>query len=106
MAAYQSFDVTLLSGAIGAEIDGLDLSRPLSNQQAADLHQAFLDYKVVFLRDQEMTPDQQEAVGRLFGDLTGIPFVKSLDGYPAITEIVKEPDEQNTYNFGGAWLPE
>lgn len=103
MQAYETITVMPLAMAIGAEIGGLDLSRPLNNRQAEEFHRAFVEYQVIFLRDQTLTPEQHLAVGRMFGDVCGIPYVKSVDGYPEIVEIVKEAEEVKTYNFGGAW---
>ena len=100
---YETITVHPLTTSIGAEIEGLDLSRPLDNRQAEEFHRAFLEHQVIFLRGQAITPDQQKAIGRMFGELCSIPYVKSLDGHPEITEIIKEPEERKTYNFGGAW---
>jgi alpha-ketoglutarate-dependent taurine dioxygenase len=55
---------------IGAEIEGIDLSRPLSPEEVNDVHQALLQWKVLFFRDQPITDEQQLAFGRYFGKLT------------------------------------
>jgi taurine dioxygenase len=90
-----------LSGAIGAEIEGVDLSRPLDNEAFAAIHQAFLDHLVIFVRDQHLTPEQHVAFAQRFGEIVRHPFVKGLDGHPEIMELRKEPEE--TENFGGLW---
>jgi alpha-ketoglutarate-dependent taurine dioxygenase len=43
MDTYGSIDIKPLAGSMGAEIGGVDLSKPLANEQVADIHQAFLD---------------------------------------------------------------
>ena len=50
--APSSVIVTPLTINIGAEISGVDLSRPLSAAEVADIRAAFLKWKVVFFRDQ------------------------------------------------------
>lgn len=99
--AEQLLDVRPVAGSLGAEIFGADLSRDDSNQAYDEIHQAFLDHQVLFIRDQKLTPPQQAAFARRFGPLNTYPFVKGLEGTPEIIEIVKEPGE--TKNFGGVW---
>lgn len=98
---YQTIEVKPLSGAIGAEIHGVDLTAPLDNETFSEIHQAFLDHLVIFFRDQRLTPDQHLAFARRFGELNRHAYVKGLDGYPEIMEIRKEKEE--TENFGGLW---
>ena len=66
---YETIKVEPLSPVIGAEISGVDLSRPLGNQMFQEIHQALLEHLVVFFRDQDIDLDQQKAFGRLFGKL-------------------------------------
>ena len=101
--AYETIQVTPIGGSIGAEIAGVDLARPLSNRQAQEVHDAFLEHSVVFFRDQRLYPEQQKRAARLFGEPVAIPFVKSLDGHPEIIDIVKEAEDAGKYNFGGNW---
>jgi taurine dioxygenase len=97
---YEAIEVTKLAGTIGAEIGGVDLKR-LSNQAWSEIHRAFLENIVVVFRGQDFSLDDLMAVGRRFGEPSDYPFVKGVDGYPQIVEIVKEAHE--TKNFGGAW---
>ena len=50
-----------VAGLIGAEITGVDLSRELTDAEVADIRSALLTHKVVFFRDQDVTPEQQVA---------------------------------------------
>ncbi|MDH3672943.1 MAG: TauD/TfdA family dioxygenase [Gammaproteobacteria bacterium] len=98
---YQTIDVQPLSGALGAELLGVDLSAPLDNATFSDIHQAFHEYLVIFFRDQKLTPQQHCDFARRFGQIVPHPYVQSLEGYPEIIEIVKRPDEVN--NWGETW---
>jgi alpha-ketoglutarate-dependent sulfate ester dioxygenase len=63
-------DVRPMSGYIGAEIFGVDLSTPLDAATVADIRATLLKWKVVFFRDQDITQAQHIAFGRLFGEVT------------------------------------
>ena len=68
-APGQQFDVRPFAEKVGAEIVGLDLSRPLNDADFARVHQAHLDYHVVVFRGQQITPQQQIDFSRRFGVL-------------------------------------
>jgi len=94
-------EIAPVTGALGAEIAGVDLSHELSNSEATTIRQAWLDHKVVFFRDQKLTPSTQLRFARLFGEPEVYPFIKGLDEAPEVTEILKT--EQDAKNFGGSW---
>ncbi len=98
--SYTHITVTPISGALGAEIGGVDLAN-LDDETFDEIHQAWLDNLVVFFRDQDLTPEQQIAFGERFGELIIHPYVKSLEGHPAVVPIIKEPEDKA--NFGGGW---
>ena len=68
-APGQQFDVRPFAEKVGAEIVGLDLSRPLNDADFARVHKAHLDHHVVVFRDQQITPQQQIEFSRRFGVL-------------------------------------
>jgi len=68
-AAPQAFEVRPFAEKVGAEIVGLDLSRPLNDADFARVHRAHLDHHVVVFRDQQITPQQQIDFSRRFGVL-------------------------------------
>ena len=68
---YQTIEVRKLTPAIGAEIFGVDLSRPLGNQQFQEVHDALMENLVIFFRDQELSHDQHKDFGRRFGKRFG-----------------------------------
>jgi len=90
-----------IAGALGAEIAGVDLSGALSDRVIGEIRAALLDHLVIFFHDQHLTPEQQLAFGRRFGDLQIHEFVEAMAQYPEILEVRKEPEE--TRNFGGGW---
>jgi alpha-ketoglutarate-dependent sulfate ester dioxygenase len=65
-----AIDVRPLSGHTGAEIHGVDLRHPLAPDVLAEVRATLLQWKVVFFRDQDITPEQHIAFGRQFGDVT------------------------------------
>jgi alpha-ketoglutarate-dependent taurine dioxygenase len=73
----------------------------MDNHDWAQVHQAFLDYKVIAIRDQDLSPQDLMDVGARFGEPNHYPFVKGMDDFPFLFDIVKEPSEKR--NFGGGW---
>ena len=55
----------------------------------------------IFFRDQHISPSEQLAFARRFGELEPYPFVHGIDGYPDLIEIVKMPNEIRS--FGSPW---
>ncbi|NQV82773.1 MAG: TauD/TfdA family dioxygenase [Rhodospirillales bacterium] len=98
---YDIIQPHALTPACGAEISGVDLSDDLSEPAIAEIRRALLQFKVIFFRDQNITPDHHLAFARRFGDLVDYPMVTGLDGYPEIVPVVKL--EHETHNFGGIW---
>ena len=94
-------EVQPLSGAVGAEIRGADLSSPLDPGLLAEVRRAFLDHLVVCFRDQELTPGEELAFARQIGEPMPYPQLEGLREFPLITEVVKREDER--VNFGGVW---
>lgn len=79
VASRAGVEVVRLGGNIGAEIRGVDLTRPLSAEQFAVIHEAFVRHEVIVLRDQDITLEQQMAFGQMFGELSVHPFSPNLD---------------------------
>ncbi|HEX2560137.1 TauD/TfdA dioxygenase family protein [Phenylobacterium sp.] len=72
---------------IGAEISGVDLTRPLDAETFAEIRQAIRKWRVIFFRDQDITNDQLKTFGRYFGPLTPAhPIAEGLDEHPEIWE--------------------
>lgn len=65
---HHDIRVEPLAPTIGAEIHGIDLSRPVDDAVFARIHDALMAHQVVFLRDQSLDPDAQVALSRRFGE--------------------------------------
>jgi taurine dioxygenase len=95
------FEVRPSSGALGAELLGIDLSQPLDPDGVADVKQALNDHGVIFFRDQHLSPDQHIAFAERIGTINVNRFFKTVPGHPEIAEVRKEPAQ--TTNIGGGW---
>ena len=93
--------VSPVSGALGAEIDGIDLSQPLSAQQIADIRAALLEHLVIFFRNQDITPADHLRFASYFSKPEDYPMITGLADFPKIVPVVKLPHER--VNFGGLW---
>ncbi|MFM8547970.1 MAG: TauD/TfdA dioxygenase family protein [Betaproteobacteria bacterium] len=89
------------SGALGAEILGVDLAKDLSTSLAQEIRAVFLEHLVVFFRDQSLTTAQFMSFAEAMGEPIEYPFVRGLDGYPKVIEVKKLEHER--HNFGGIW---
>ena len=71
--SYSEFHVKPISGAIGAEVFGIDLSQSLDNATMDEIHHAFGEYIVLLFRDQDLSVEQHRAFARRFGKLIPHP---------------------------------
>jgi taurine dioxygenase len=80
--------VRKLSDAIGAEISGVDLSRPLDEGAMAEIRQAWLENVILLFRDQAISDDDQERFCRYLGDLEVVRSAKAADSaHPSVLLI-------------------
>jgi taurine dioxygenase len=63
----EALEITPTGGALGAEIRGVDLSHPLSEETVNNVRRALLDHCVVFFRDQHISEEDQLRFTRYFG---------------------------------------
>lgn len=103
----QTFAITPLGGSdgeLGAEVRGLDLSQPLSAADFTRLHQAHLKHHVLVFRDQRITPAQQVAFSRLWGNLEiHVLHQFQLPGHAEILQVSNVLDAQgNPEGLGDA----
>lgn len=99
---YQRIEVSPISGALGAEINGVDLAKPLDDKTFAEVRRAFDENLIIFFRDQKITPEQHLAFAGRFGEFDIHPFVAGLPDHPEVMPVIKEADDQGS-NFGGLW---
>ena len=89
-----------MSGSLGVELKGVDV-RSLDDGEFARFREALVENHVIVVRDQVLTPAEQIAFGRRFGELDTHPFVDGSADFPEVIDIVTEPDDRA--NFGGGW---
>lgn len=88
---FNRIRVEPVTGSIGAEVSNVDL-RELDDELVAELRQAWLDHKVLFFRDQDLSHKQHLAYGSALGDLEVHPFSDQVEGHPEILVIDSTPD--------------
>ena len=85
----ESLDVLRVSGALGAEVRGLDLSRNLDGATFAAVESALYEHKVLFFRDQVLTPEQHTAfsagIGTVFTDHPA--YLPTLEDHPEVVVL-------------------
>ncbi len=88
--------VTRIGKHLGAEISGVDLSKPLDNNTFTQIAKAFFDNEVVFLRNQKLTEAQHVAFSRRFGELEAHVRKESRKpGFPEILVVSNVLDEHD-----------
>ena len=85
-------DIKPVAGALGAEIQGLDLSRDLTPDSCLQLRKLLNQYEVIFFRDQDISPVRQRALALYFGPLQTHPAYATVDGFPEITILESSPN--------------
>ena len=98
---YRHIEAQPVAGSLGAEIRGVNVAAPLDDAVIVEIRQAFLDHLVIFFRYQKLTPHEQLAFARRFGEPIEYPQLKGLPECPMITPVLKLEHEQ--INFGGVW---
>lgn len=99
--SYQTMEVRPIAGALGAEIYGANLKDRDDSPMWQELRRAFLEFRVIAVRGQDLAPEDIMRVGGKFGEPCFYPFAKGMEGFPYITEIIKETHEKE--NFGADW---
>ncbi len=98
---YRWIEAHRIAGSLGAEVSGVDLSGNFDGEVMNEIRAALLDHQVIFFRDQKLTPAQQVAFARRWGDIYYFPLAPGLDGHPEILEVKKTPEEEK--NVGNFW---
>ncbi len=88
---FNRIKVEPVTGSIGAEISHVDL-RELDDELIAELRQAWLDHKVLFFRDQDLTHQQHLDYGRALGELEIHPFSPHVEDHPEILVLESTAD--------------
>ncbi len=85
-----------------ARITGIDLTQPLSAEQADELRAQWLRYQVLYFPDQPMTHTQLERFTESLGPFGHDPYITPVPGHPNILEVRHDPDEA-ALPFGSSW---
>ena len=103
---WRHFDATTLGPTVGAELHGVDLTAELPDEVIAEILQALRDYKVIFFRDQSMTPAQHVAFAKRFGELEIHPFLPSNTGEHELVRFEKTAEVsgyENSWHHDVTW---
>ncbi len=79
-------EIRRISHAMGAEVGGIDLGRPLDEQIFGRIYEAFLQHELLLFRSQSMNSEQFLEFSRLFGELK--PDASEVDRHPQYPEIL------------------
>jgi len=100
-AKYRTITVTPISREVGAEIGGVDIAAGINDEQFGEIHQAYIDYGVIFFRGQSITPDQHVEFARRWGEINVNRFFQPVKTHPMIAEVRKEAHQKK--NIGATW---
>ena len=101
------FTITPLAGVIGAEVNGLDITR-MDDAAFARLHKAFYDRCVLVLRNQNLNSDQLLDFTRRWGEIYVTPYAEKVEGYPPIlrvTNVGKEKTITEAWHHDATFQP-
>jgi len=102
---YNRIRLHPISGSLGAEIRDVNLAE-LDDETFSEIKQALLENLVIFFRDQDITPDQQIAFGKRFGELHIHPFIPSVPGHDEIIQLWAESGDEDNLRLANAWHPD
>jgi len=86
---YEHITVTPKGVTLGAEISGVRLSGDLPDEVIAEIRRAWLDYKVVYVRDQDISSTEHVEFARRFGELEVHPFLLGSEAHPELVRFEK-----------------
>src|SRR5262245_804943 len=106
---FNRFDVLPLTGVLGAEIKGLDLTTA-DDAAIGEMRRALDQHLVVAVRDQKFTPTDLHRVARRLGPYSGNPVHTPLEGFDDVVRFAREPDDTDNvigdhWHMDLAWLP-
>jgi taurine dioxygenase len=85
---------------MGAEITGVDLSKPLAEGAFETVRQALWDHGAIFFRDQTLPPHAQLAFARQFGELDVHPIVNGMEEHPELVRVWKPAGQSASFGVG------
>lgn len=90
----REYNLEQITPTIGAEISNIDLSQDLSREKLDQIYQDLIDYKVIFFRNQEISPKNHIALAKSFGEIEPPhPVYPHVKDFPEI--VLLENDANN-----------
>lgn len=99
---FRRIAVEPLTGALGAEIREVDLSRPLDEETKREIFAAFRDYLVIYFPDQPISYEAHLAFARHFGPVIALPQIFPVPECPELQMIKREADAKGRV-VGETW---
>jgi taurine dioxygenase len=90
--AYQHFEAKPITPAIGAELIGLDLGQPLSDEAFAELKTAIHKHLVVFFRNQSMGAEDHMGLASRLGEMERHEILQPHPEHPVISVLEHDAD--------------
>lgn len=91
-----------LSAAMGGEILDIQL-RQLTPEAFLELKTALYHHKMIFIRGQELSLQDQESITLNFGEFGTDAYSTGMPGHPDIQPVIKEASTKSKMIFGGGW---
>ena len=109
MSSATAISVHPLTAVVGAEIEGIDLSRPLDDGALEVVRQALRDHLVVFFRDQDITPAQQLRFSEYFGPVM-LPLIDTQSteapGVTVLDQVAPKGQYTDRWHTDHTFVPE
>ena len=80
------------NSCLGASIEGIDLTKPLSDKEVSFISNSLAEYEVIFFKNQRIDPSEHKEFALNFGSLQTHPAYPTVDGYPEITILENDRD--------------
>lgn len=93
--------VKRLGPIFGAEVEGVDLRRPVDDDTINSLKSSLYEHEVLVVRDQELSGEDMKALGRAFGDLWANPFSPARTDSPEL--IIFDNHDSNPPALTDVW---
>lgn len=87
------FEVKLMGGSLGAEIHGIDLTKPLTSEVKAEIRRLLVEHEVIFFRNQNIEHAKHQELAEIWGPLQSHPAYGTVAGFPNITILESTPEK-------------
>lgn len=91
-----------LAAAMGAQICGVNATN-MSEQQSKETRAALFRHKMIYLRQQKLSHNDQEAFSLRFGPFAEDAYTQGVPGHRNVHPLIKETDDKSKMVFGSGW---